>query len=211
MRFFFVWRRPAVSTKSFFVPRAFAAASASKRTAEGSAPSRCRTIGTSSRSAQTSSCSIAPARNVSAAARRTGRPAAISRAASFAVVVVLPEPLTPTRKITSSGTSGTAAGLGAREMMASISSTSTRFSSARSAPDEEPPRRRMASASAPAVSAPTSASRSTSSSDSRTVSSNPKPFLTASPNFSRISVWVMKSPRRTLEKKADFPVIAGIL
>src|SRR5262249_20949142 len=74
----------------------------------GPAPPRGRTSGTSSRSAQVWSCSIAPARKVPAAARSTGRPAALSRAASFAVVVVFPEPLTPTRNETKSGTSGRA-------------------------------------------------------------------------------------------------------
>ena len=74
MRFFFVCSRPAVSTSSVRTPRAFAAESASKSTAEGSAPSRWRTIGRSRRSAQVCSCSIAPARKVSAAASSTRAP-----------------------------------------------------------------------------------------------------------------------------------------
>ena len=113
-------------------PRAFAAESASNRTAEGSAPSRWRTTGSSRRSAHVWSCSIAPARNVSAAASSTRRPAAFSRAASFAVVVVLPEPLTPTRKVTNSGTSGRRAGRGADAISFSISSSSISRSAARS-------------------------------------------------------------------------------
>jgi hypothetical protein len=64
-----------------------------------------------------------------------------------------------------------------------------------------PARSRTPSVSAADVSAPTSAASRASSRDSRTDSSNPRPFFTASPSFSRISVWVMKSPRLIFEKK----------
>ena len=53
------------------VPRDSAAATASKATAPGSAPARCATTGTPSCSPQMRSCSMAAARNVSAAARIT--------------------------------------------------------------------------------------------------------------------------------------------
>ena len=76
----------------------------------------------SRRSAQIASCSIAPARNVSAAARMTRPPLFAPRAASLAAVVVLPEPLTPTRKMTSRATSGAAAGAAPRRSSCSISS-----------------------------------------------------------------------------------------
>ena len=46
------------------------------------------------------SWSMAAARKVSAAARNTDRPSRRNRAASFAAVVVLPLPFTPTRRIT---------------------------------------------------------------------------------------------------------------
>ena len=100
MRLCFVWRRPAVSTSSRSAFRASATAHASWTTAAGSAPALCFTRGTFRRAAQTSSCSTAAARNVSAAARTTDFPAAVARAASLAVVVVFPVPLTPTMRIT---------------------------------------------------------------------------------------------------------------
>ncbi len=52
------------------------------------------------RSPQILSCSIAAARKVSPAASITLRPSAASLAASLPMVVVLPEPLTPTTRIT---------------------------------------------------------------------------------------------------------------
>ena len=52
------------------------------------------------RPAQAVSCSMAAARNVSAAARRTFAPRDLKRQASFAIVVVLPVPLTPTTRMT---------------------------------------------------------------------------------------------------------------
>ena len=52
------------------------------------------------RSPQIFSCSIAAARKVSPAASITLRPSADSFAASLPMVVVLPEPLTPTTRMT---------------------------------------------------------------------------------------------------------------
>ena len=63
-------------------------------------------ISTPERVAQTSSCSMAAARKVSAAQRRTEWPWARLQAASLPLVVVLPVPLTPTRKVTLGGSAG---------------------------------------------------------------------------------------------------------
>ena len=95
MRFDFVCRRPAVSMMSASTPRAVAAFTASNTTAAGSEPGAWRITSTPTRPPHVSSCSIAAARNVSAAARTTDRPLPTSRAASLADVVVLPEPFTP--------------------------------------------------------------------------------------------------------------------
>ena len=72
MRLCFVWRRPAVSTKrrSAFFARARRRRRRGRRR-PGRRPDLCFTSGIPSRSAQTSSCSTAAARNVSAAARTT--------------------------------------------------------------------------------------------------------------------------------------------
>src|SRR6266849_5943063 len=82
------------------LPRATAALTASNTTAAGSPSGRPDTMGTSIRAAQVSSCSMAAARNVSAAARSGVSPASLNRFASFAAVVVLPLPFTPTTRIT---------------------------------------------------------------------------------------------------------------
>src|SRR5437867_2205548 len=81
-------------------PRAIAALTASKTTAAGSPSGLPDTIGTPTRSAHRSSCSMAAARKVSAAARSGRSPASFSRFASFAAVVVFPLPLTPTTRMT---------------------------------------------------------------------------------------------------------------
>ena len=101
IRFFLLCSRPAVSQMTTSVPRAFAAARPSNITADGSAPSACFTMGTSTRSAQMVSCSAAAARNVSAATRSTDLPCSLSMCASLAMVVVLPTPLTPIITMTS--------------------------------------------------------------------------------------------------------------
>ena len=100
MRFVLVCSRPAVSMISASALRAIAAFSASKTTAAGSEPAAWRTTSTSTRWPHVSSCSMAAARNVSAAASSTCRPSALRAAASLAHVVVLPEPLTPSMRIT---------------------------------------------------------------------------------------------------------------
>ena len=86
-------------------PRAFAAESASKRTAEGSAPSRWRTTGSAQPLAPDAELLDRPgAKRVRRGQQHRCALGDAARAASLAVVVVLPEPLTPTRKTTSSGT-----------------------------------------------------------------------------------------------------------
>ncbi len=69
---------------------------ASKARLAGSEPWGAVITGTPARSPQIWSCSMAAARNVSAAAITTDLPAALSWLASLPMVVVLPEPLTPT-------------------------------------------------------------------------------------------------------------------
>ncbi len=96
IRFDLVCRRPAVSQSTTSIFSFLARVTASKSTAPGSLPSFPRTIGTPARSAHTSSCSPAAARNVSPAPRMTDLPAAFSLAASLPMVVVFPVPLTPT-------------------------------------------------------------------------------------------------------------------
>ncbi|CAH0292909.1 hypothetical protein SRABI80_04011 [Peribacillus frigoritolerans] len=73
---------------------------ASNMTAAGSEPSPCLITLTPTRSPQTSSCSIAPARKVSPAANTTDFPSVLNLCASLPMVVVLPTPLTPTNKTT---------------------------------------------------------------------------------------------------------------
>src|SRR5882762_912376 len=92
--------RPAVSASMTSIPRARAACKASKTTAPGSAPGSCAANDAPERCAHTSSCSIAAARKVSPAASTTLKPSSAQRRASLPMVVVLPEPLTPTTRIT---------------------------------------------------------------------------------------------------------------
>src|SRR2546425_4332063 len=96
----FVWSRPAVSAMTVVFPRALAAFTASNTTAAGSPSGFPLTMGTATRSAQRSSCSMAAARNVSAAASSGRSPASFRRFASFAAVVVFPLPFTPTTRTT---------------------------------------------------------------------------------------------------------------
>ena len=73
---------------------------ASKARLAGSDPSGAVITGTPARSPQTCNCSTAAARNVSPAAITTFLPAARNWLASLPMVVVLPEPLTPTTSTT---------------------------------------------------------------------------------------------------------------
>src|SRR5438552_2232555 len=98
----FVCRRPAVSTINTSTPRASEALTASNATAPGSAPRSWAISCAPATRAQISSCAPAAARNVSAAATLTTRPSETSRFASFPIVVVFPDPLTPTTRITES-------------------------------------------------------------------------------------------------------------
>src|SRR5213078_2196730 len=125
-----VWSRPAVSTSTVSMPppRARAAAIASNATAAGSFVPVMH--GTPSRSAQTCSCSAAPARNVSAAANSTDRPSCASRAPSFATAVVFPTPFTPKTRITVGGAGARASAPGATLGAAGVSAPITARSSA---------------------------------------------------------------------------------
>src|SRR5207249_1726166 len=81
--------------------------------------------GTPSRSAQTCSCSAAPARNVSAAANSTDRRSCASRAPSFATAVVFPTPFTPKTRITVGGAGARASAPGATLGAAGVSAPIT--------------------------------------------------------------------------------------
>ena len=191
-----------MSTISVRTPRALAAARASKSTAEGSAPSLCRTTGDSSRSAQVWSCSMAPARNVSAAASRTlpaGRLLAggeLGGRRRLARAVDAHEKGHEERHV---GAAAAARGADARSFSISASSI------ARSARGPSAPRRsarsRTASVRAAAVSAPTSGREQglLERLEHRLVDA--EALLHGVPSFSRISVCVMKRPRRTFAKK----------
>ncbi len=100
-----VCRRPAVSAMSTSMPRARADCRASKITDAASAPVCWAITGTSLRSPQACSCSMAAARKVSPAASITEWPWLRKRFASLPMVVVLPVPLTPTIS-TTNGCSG---------------------------------------------------------------------------------------------------------
>ena len=100
IRFFLLWSLPAVSHIRTSALRAFDACMASYITAPGSEPSCCAIMSTPARSAHSVSCSIAAALNVSAAARITFFPCALSPAAILPIEVVLPTPLTPITRST---------------------------------------------------------------------------------------------------------------
>src|SRR6266851_3155381 len=108
-----VWSQPAVSTSTVSTPRVVAASTASNATAAGSPRREAPTNGAPRRSAHTLSCSVAPARNVSAAASNTLLPSAWRRFASFATDVVLPVPFTPKIRITVGGAGARASGAAA--------------------------------------------------------------------------------------------------
>ena len=73
---------------------------------------------------------MAAALKVSPAASITERPSAQSLAASLPMVVVLPEPLTPTTSTTNGLTAPTTSGLATGVMTFSTSAASTAFTSA---------------------------------------------------------------------------------
>src|ERR1035441_199910 len=78
---------------------------------------------------QTSNCSMAAARKVSAAHSRTERRSLRKRCPSLPMVVVFPEPLTPTRRTTAGGSATRA---GARSLAARISRSCSRVRAFRS-------------------------------------------------------------------------------
>src|SRR5581483_11765170 len=109
-------KRPAVSMSKMSRFCSFAAVSALKARLAESEPCAPAMTGDLLRSPQILSCSMAAARNVSPAASITLWPSAPNFAASLPMVVVLPEPLTPTTRITKgafdvSTTSGIATGV----------------------------------------------------------------------------------------------------
>ncbi len=128
IRFVFVCRRPAVSTSTVSTPRAFAARSASKTTAAGSAPSRCLISSTPARARPSARAARSPRRGTCRRRRRAPCvPRRRSRAASLPTVVVLPPPLTPTTNTTRGGAprarAGRAAGIAERSARRTASRT----------------------------------------------------------------------------------------
>ena len=93
-------KRPAVSISSTSRASALAAVTAVKASEAESDPCVPEITGDLVRSPQTFNCSMAAARNVSPAASITLRPSPENFDASLPIVVVLPEPLTPTIRIT---------------------------------------------------------------------------------------------------------------
>src|SRR3984957_12437925 len=92
--------RPAVSIKSTSSLPSRAAVSALKARLAESEPCAPAITGDLVRSPQIFNCSMAAARKVSPAASITLRPSLLNLAASLPMVVVLPEPLTPTTRMT---------------------------------------------------------------------------------------------------------------
>ena len=198
MRFFLLWRRPAVSQMTTSTPRALPAVTASKTTAAGSEPSDCRIMSTPERSAHTPSCSIAAARKVSAAPSSTFLPSALRLAASLPIVVVLPTPFTPMTRMTDGlverFSSSPPASIPAmislsRPLTSDASVTPRRLTSARSS-----------SQMAAAVTAPTSDMMSVSSSSSKSSSSILVKELTSSSTARAIDSRVFLSPSASLPK-----------
>jgi hypothetical protein len=130
---------------------------------------------------------MAAARKVSAAAIITLLPEALRDAASLPVLVVFPEPLTPSMRITV-GFASRSSGAGAAE---SVSSTKARRSTFTSWLETARPRlisSRTRVTKAPAAAAPRSAAISTSSNSSSSASSTGRPTAsTASRPSSRRS------------------------
>ena len=123
---------------------------------------------------RSASCSMAAARNVSAAARMTDVPSAEYRLASLPMVVVLPVPLTPTMRTTAGPPSTDGSGAQARSRGTRRAASSARTAARRPgrvAAGDGPARRRP-SASA----APTSPAMSVSSTSSQAGSSSPPPM-----------------------------------
>ena len=101
IRLYCVCKRPAVSMMTTLAcRRPKAVRMASKTTAPGSLPGWWAITSAPTRSPHTLSWSMAAARKVSAAARTTRSPRSLCHLASLAMVVVLPEPFTPTTSTT---------------------------------------------------------------------------------------------------------------
>ena len=172
IRSFLFCNRPAVSTSSTSARPSFARPMASKINPAASAPGSPETTGQPVRWPQICNCSTAAARKVSPAANITEWPSWRHWLASLAMVVVLPEPLTPQTKTTKgrcrkSMASGRATGSSMKAISSAsrvltscgVISLSSRFLASDSF-------------SFPAVATPRSPAISTSSSSSRAARSN---------------------------------------
>ena len=112
-----------MSTTTISMPSSMAWFTAWKATEAGSCPSVTGvTIPTPARVAQVVNCSTAAARNVSAAAISTDRPAVVKNLANFPMVVVFPTPFTPT----TSTTAGRLVSVRVESYTASLSSMASR-------------------------------------------------------------------------------------
>src|SRR5581483_7493242 len=150
--------------------RAPARCTASKMIELGSPPSAPRTMSAPTRSAHSSSCSAAAARNVSPAAMRTERPSSRSRFATLPIVVVLPTPFTPTNNHTL-GAPGVNCSVRSPARRAFISRFTASTSCAGSVMPSSLTRARTASRSSVVSVTPTSARSNASSRSSHVVSS----------------------------------------
>jgi hypothetical protein len=188
----FVCSRPAVSTYRSPIPRAFAALTASYRTAAGSPPWRVLIISTPDREAHTSSCSMAAALKVSAAHSSTVRPCPRDHAANLPLVVVLPVPFTPTRNVTFGGAAGVTTGRCGASRIALICAFSSSRSSAPPSIACRRARSRSASRISVVVCTPISLDSSADSSSSRSRSSTVRVIATMpsifAPKLSRVRV-----------------------
>src|SRR2546426_129514 len=197
-----VWSRPAVSTSTVSAPRARAAAIASNATAAGSFVPPPVTHGTPSRSAQICSCSAAPARKVSAAARSTDRPPRASRAPSLATAVVFPTPLTPKTSMTVGGAEARASAPGSPPGDAGVSAPITaRSSAARKSRSPSPPpetRSRISSV----LSTPKSASSKIRSASPRSRAPRPNTRASRSHKAIRASPRAAATPTRPRRRRS---------
>ena len=171
-----VCSRPAVSAMRTSTPRAFADCSASKTTAAGSAPAACATTGTPLRSAQTCELLDGGGAERVAGGEHDRGPSSLSRRASLPIVVVLPEPLTPTTRITYGFLArSTASGRSTGFRIASRASASADSSARASASSARSTLRCRSDRMTSVASTPTSAASSRVSSSSSRASSMRRP------------------------------------
>ena len=168
------------------MPRARADCSASNTTAPGSAPACCAANAAPDAMAHTSSCSTAADRKVSPAASITLLPSRVRRFASLPMEVVLPEPLTPTTRMTNGRCVGSITSGRAQGARISVSvARNAAMSASTSANSRRATRWRSDSRMCWVASTPTSAASSRVSSSSRISASMARPRTSSA--ISRVS------------------------